>query len=187
MPSNHLTRRLMPMGLAGLLAAASHVHAHGSGDATMPAQANAAASAAAKTAATAAVEARNRALVEEAFVKWGKGVGGPYDLLDDAVVWTIVGRSDASRAYDGREAFMSQVIRPFNARMSQGLRPTIHQITTDGDQVVIFFDATGVAKDGRHYANTYAWFWEMRDGRVVRAHAFYDSIAFNDLWRRVAP
>lgn len=82
---------------------------------------------------------------------------------------------------------MSQVIRPFNARMSQGLKPTIRQLTTDADKVIIFFDAKGVAKDGKPYENTYAWFWEMRDGRVVRAHAFYDSLVFNDLWRRVAP
>ncbi|MDG2527903.1 nuclear transport factor 2 family protein [Caulobacter endophyticus] len=134
-----------------------------------------------------ALEARNRALVEEAFARWSAGAGGPYDLLADDVSWTIVGRSDASRAYPSREAFMSEVIRPFNARMSQGLKPTIRQITTDGDKVIIFFDAAGVAKDGQPYQNTYAWFWELRDGRVVRAHAFYDAIAFNDLWRRVKP
>jgi uncharacterized protein len=37
------------------------------------------------------------------------------------------------------------------------------------------------------YANTYAWFLEMRDGRIMRAHAFFDSIAFDAFWRRVAP
>ncbi|WP_374471675.1 nuclear transport factor 2 family protein [Phenylobacterium sp.] len=132
-------------------------------------------------------EARNRALVEAAFASWSAGTGGPYDLLDDAVVWTIVGRSDASRTYPSREAFMRDVIRPFNARMREPLRPTIRQLTTDGDRVIIFFDAQGVARDGQPYVNTYAWFWEMRDGRVARAHAFYDSLAFNDLWRRVSP
>lgn len=132
-------------------------------------------------------ESHNRALVEEAFAKWRAGTGSPYDLLDDEVTWTIVGRSDASREYRSRQAFISQVIQPFTARMSQGLKPTIRQLTTDGDKVIIFFDASGLAKDGKPYDNTYAWFWEMRDGRVVRAHAFYDSITFNELWRRVTP
>jgi ketosteroid isomerase-like protein len=27
----------------------------------------------------------------------------------------------------------------------------------------------------------------MQQGRIVRASAFFDSIAFNDLWRRVDP
>lgn len=39
----------------------------------------------------------------------------PYDLLDEDVVWTIVGRSDASREYSSKEAFMSDIIRPFSA------------------------------------------------------------------------
>jgi len=134
---------------------------------------------------TGATEARNRALVEAAFAAWGNGSGSPYDLLADDVSWTIVGRSDASRTYPSRDAFMSEVIRPFNARMRAGLRPTVRNLYVEGDTVVIFFDAAGVAVDGEPYANTYAWFWEMRDGRVVKAHAFFDSIAFNELWRRV--
>jgi uncharacterized protein len=46
---------------------------------------------------------------------------------------------------------------------------------------------SGVARDGLAYANTYAWFLELRDARIVQAHAFFDSIAFNDLWHRVTP
>ncbi len=82
---------------------------------------------------------------------------------------------------------MSEVIRPFNARMSTGLKPTIRNLYTDGECVIVFFDASGTAKDGNNYSNTYAWFLDMRDGRVWRAHAFFDSIAFNDLWTRVRP
>ena len=49
------------------------------------------------------------------------------------------------------------------------------------------FDASGMARDGKPYANTYAWFFEMREGKVVEASAFFDSLAFNDLWQRVTP
>ena len=63
--------------------------------------------------------------------------------------------------------------------------PTVRQLYADGDTVIVFFDAAGTARDGLPYANTYAWILEMRDGRVVGAHAFFDSLAFDDLWRRV--
>ncbi len=132
-------------------------------------------------------EAHNLALVEAAFAKWGAGTGGPFDLLADDASWTIVGRSLASKTYPTKAAFITEVIAPFNARMSQGLKPTVRQLIAKGDTVVIFFDARGVAKDGKPYINTYAWFWEMRDGRAVRAHAFFDSIEFNELWARVPP
>jgi uncharacterized protein len=132
-------------------------------------------------------EARNRASAEAGFAAWSAGTGSPYDLLADDVTWTIVGHSDASKTYSSRAAFIDEVIRPFNARMSQGLKPTIRNLYAKGDDVIIFFDASGVARDGQPYKNTYAWFWQMRDGKIVRAHAFFDSIAFNDLWRRVQP
>lgn len=132
-------------------------------------------------------EGRNRLLVEAAFAAWRNGTGSPFDLLADDARWTIVGHSDASGSYPSREAFMSEVIRPFNARMRDGLKPTVRGLYTQGPAVIIFFDASGLALDGQTYANTYAWFWQMCDGRIVEAHAFYDSIVFNDLWRRVRP
>jgi ketosteroid isomerase-like protein len=133
------------------------------------------------------IEARNKAIVAASFDAWRAGTGSPYDLLADDAVWTIVGNSLASKTYGSREAFMSEVIGPFVARMSRGLKPTIRNIYADGDTVIVFFDAEGTARDGRPYANTYAWFLEMADGKVVKAFAFYDSIAFNDLWQRVTP
>ena len=131
--------------------------------------------------------ARNRAIVEASLRAWADGTGSPYDLLADDATWTIVGRSAASKTYQGREAFMREVIRPFNARMSAPLKPTIRRIYTDGDTVIAFFDANGTAVDGKPYTNTYAWFLEMSDGRIVVAHAFFDSVEFNELWTRVAP
>jgi ketosteroid isomerase-like protein len=133
------------------------------------------------------VEARNKAIVQASFDAWKAGTGGPFDLLSDDAMWTIVGNSLVAGTYAGREAFLAGVIRPFNARTRKDWRPSIRSLYADGDTVIIFFDARGTARDGRPYANTYAWFFEMREGRVVNAVAFFDSIAFNDLWQRVTP
>lgn len=133
------------------------------------------------------VESRNKDLVLGGFEAWSAGTGSPYDLLADDVQWTIVGHSLASKTYPSREAFMSEVIRPFNARMKVGLKPVIRNIYTDGDTVIVFFDASGTARDGKTYANTYAWFLELRNGKIVKASAFFDSVVFNDFWQRVKP
>lgn len=50
-----------------------------------------------------------------------------------------------------------------------------------------FFDASGTARDGKSYANTYAWFLDLRDGKIVKAFAFFDSVVFNEFWARVKP
>jgi ketosteroid isomerase-like protein len=137
--------------------------------------------------ATTTQEDRNRALVQQGFDAWAAGTGSPYDLLADDAEWTIVGNNAAARTYPSKEAFMAGVIRPFNARMQTRLVPTVRRLYAEGDTVIAFFDAAGTARDGQPYRNTYAWFLEMRDERIVHAHAFFDSIAFDDFWTRVTP
>ena len=129
----------------------------------------------------------NKAAVEEKFEAWKAGTGNPFDLLADAASWTIEGNSVASKRYPTREDFLREVIRPFNARMAVGIKPSVRSITAEADRVVILFDAAGTARDGRPYTNSYAWFFRMAGGRVVEANAFFDAVAFNDLWARVTP
>ena len=133
------------------------------------------------------LQQQNRARVAKGFEAWANGTGSPYDLLAEEASWTITGNSMAAKTYPTKEAFMAGVIRPFNARMSERLIPHVRELFADGDTVVAFFDASGTAKDGKPYTNTYAWILEMKDGQIVRAHAFFDSIAFDDFWRRVSP
>ena len=133
------------------------------------------------------IETRNKALVQAGFDAWKAGTGNPFELLADDASWTIVGNSDAASTHPNKEAFLREVIRPFNARMKEGIKPFIRGLYADGEAVIIFFDAAGVARDGKPYTNTYAWFFDMRDGKVIRAHAFFDSLPFNDLWRRLQP
>lgn len=134
-----------------------------------------------------AVEEHNRTLIARSFDAWREGTGGPYDLLADRVNWTITGNSLAARTYPSREAFMSEVIRPFNARMATRLSPTVRRLYAEGDTVVAFFDASGTARDGKPYVNTYAWILRLQNDRIVEAHAFFDAIAFDEFWRRVTP
>jgi hypothetical protein len=129
----------------------------------------------------------NKAIVQRSFDAWTAGNGSPFDLLEEDAKWTIVGHSIVSGTYRNRAEFLREVIQPFNARMREGLRPQIRSIAADGNHVIILFDARAVARDGKPYTNTYAWFFDMRGGRIVNATAFFDSIAFNDMWKRVDP
>ena len=130
-------------------------------------------------------EERNRTLVAGRLEAWANGTGSPYDLLAEDASWTITGNSKAAKTYPTKDAFMSEVIRPFNSRMQSPLIPTVRKLYAEGDTVIAFFDAKGVARDGKPYENTYAWILEMKDGKIVRSNAFFDSIAFDDLWTRV--
>jgi uncharacterized protein len=127
------------------------------------------------------IETRNKAVVQAGFDAWNAGTGSPYDLLAENASWTIVGHSAASKTYPSKEAFISEVIRPFNARMKVGLKPTIRNIYAEGDTIIVFFDASGTAQDGQ------TWFLDLRDGKIVNAFAFFDSVVFNEFWQRIKP
>ena len=131
--------------------------------------------------------ADNRKLVRDSFERWRAGTGGPFELLADDARWTIVGSSPASKTYEGKERFMADVIRPFNARMNRPLKPTVRKIHSDGDAVVVLFDAESQCVDGLPYRNTYAWFIEMKGGRAVDVTAFFDTRTFDEMWSRVTP
>jgi ketosteroid isomerase-like protein len=61
-------------------------------------------------------------------------------------------------------------------------------IFADADMVIILFDATSTAKDGIPYRNTYTWYFQMKkEGKVIKAIAFFDTRDFDELWTRVSP
>lgn len=133
-------------------------------------------------------EVNNRTKIAAAFQGWMDGTSYITDLLADDLKWEIVGNSVAAKHYANKQQFIDEVLHPFGARFSVPFRPTvIRGIYEDGDTVIVLWDGEGTALDGQPYRNTYAWFLTMRQGLVVRAVAFFDSIAFDDLWSRVQP
>ncbi len=129
----------------------------------------------------------NRALVAASFERWRAGTGSPFELLAEEADWTIVGSSPLSKTYPNRQAFLDEVIGPFNARLETPLVPTVRGLYADGDMVIAFFDAAGVGKDGLPYRNTYAWRLRMKDAKVISAVAFFDTRDFDAFRNRVTP
>ena len=133
-------------------------------------------------------EKSNRTSVIEVFHGWMNGTSYITDILADDLKWEIVGNSFASKHYQTKQQFIDEVLHPFGARFSLPFRPTvIRGVYEDGDTIAVLWDGEGIALDGIAYKNTYAWFLTLRDGLVVQAVAFFDSIAFNTLWERVQP
>jgi ketosteroid isomerase-like protein len=132
-------------------------------------------------------EAQNIARVQQGFDAWRAGTGSVFDLLAEDATWEVLGNTPVSGLYTSKADLQQRVLAPFNARMSGGLTPTVRALYADGDTVIAFFDASGTARDGLPYHNTYTWYLHMRDGQITAVQALLDSVAFNDLWHRVSP
>ena len=136
---------------------------------------------------TASETQENKALVAASFERWRAGSGSPFELLAADADWTIVGSSPLSKTYPSPQAFLDEVIHPFNARMATPLKPTVRGVYGDGDTVIILFDGAGTTRDGLPYRNTYTWYFRMKDAKVVSAIAFFDTREFDEFWNRVQP
>jgi ketosteroid isomerase-like protein len=132
----------------------------------------------------------SRKIVAEAFDEWSRGEGHVSRIFADDMTWEIVGRSRVSGTYGSAQQFSDEVLHPFASRFrpDRPFRPVnIRGIYADGDTVIVLWDGEGTTKAGTTYENTYAWIMRLRGGKVVDGTAFYDSIAFDELWERVAP
>jgi ketosteroid isomerase-like protein len=64
---------------------------------------------------------------------------------------------------------------------------TVRGIYADGDMVIIRFDIDATGRDGLPYHNAYTWYFQMKDAKVVKAIAFFDTRVFDEFWTRVSP
>lgn len=133
------------------------------------------------------MEEKNKEIVSKGFADWANGTGSFFDLLDENVEWTITGNSPISKTYTSRQQFLDEAITPINERLSARIIPTVRGIYADGDMVIALWDGTATARDGVPYNNTYSWYMTMKDGRIVKVVAFFDTIEFTEFWNRVTP
>ena len=134
----------------------------------------------------------NREIVVQASTAWANGTGYVASIFADNMTWEITGRSAASKKYAGRQQVLDEVLRPFGARFSSDapFRPvSIRAIYEDQDNstVIVVWDGRGTTIAGTTYENTYVWLMTIGGGKIVDCTAFYDSIAFNELWESVTP
>lgn len=134
----------------------------------------------------------NRDIVADAFHSWANGTGYVTSIFADDMTWEITGRSTVSRKYANTRQFIDEVLDPFGARFSSSdpFHPVSIRAIYDDEEnnaVIVVWDGQGTTTAGTIYQNTYAWFMTLSDGKVIDGTAFYDSIAFNELWSDVTP
>ena len=133
---------------------------------------------------------RNRATITAAFEAWRDRNAPISGVFAAGMTWRIEGHSAASRSYANTAEFVDEVLAPFGRRFSSAdpFRPVnIKRIYADGDSVIVHWDGRGTTIADTTYENSYAWFMQMSEDKVVDGTAFYDSISFNELWEQVLP
>lgn len=136
---------------------------------------------------SAAIERQNKTIVEAAFEKWRRGTYVFAELLAPDVVWTIHGSGPVAGTYRNQKDFIEQASRPLTSRLATPVVPEVHDIFADGDTIIIRFDGTATTTSGAPYRNQFVWIFEMKDGLVVKAEAFLDLVAYQQVVDNNAP
>ncbi len=116
----------------------------------------------------------NRKIVRAAFEAWAAGSSDFSELLADDAVWRITGSGHSAQTFEGRQAFLDGAYHPIAQTFAAPMKPQVLGLFADGDEVVVRWDGEAAMEDGQTYRNSYAWFFRMREGKVVRAAAFLD-------------
>ena len=124
--------------------------------------------------------------VRRAFQSWEAGTGSIYDLMDADTEVVIPGTAPHCGTYR-RAVFLRDVAGPFGRRFTTPPIPKPQRFWATAGSVAVLADATGTTRDGRHYANTYVFLFEMVGSRVTRITEFLDMTAFNGVWDATQP
>ena len=118
-----------------------------------------------------------RELIEEAVQAWIDGNEKAFWLLlAEDVEYSVIGSTQVSGTYQGRQAFFEGALFPMSALMAQSPRPTEIDIIAEGERVVLIWTGEGgVMKDGAPYNNSYCWVLDIRGGRIQRVKAYLDT------------
>ena len=119
--------------------------------------------------------------VRRAFQAWNAGRGSIYHLMDANTEVVIPGTARHFGTYR-RDVFLRDVAGPFGRRFTTPPVPKPRRLWATAESVAVLADATGTTRDGRRYANTYVFVFEMAGPRVARVTEFLDMAAFNQVW-----
>ena len=127
----------------------------------------------------------NKQIVKAGFERWAKGEGSFFDLLTDDVKWTINGSAPLSKTYNNKQQFLDEVINPLNKRLSKKIVPSVRSLYAEGNVVIALIDGKATAMDGKTYNMSYAWFMQMKNGKIYQVDAFLDGVQFAVIMKRL--
>ena len=102
-------------------------------------------------------------------------------LLKSARWQPMVKNLTSAPSYSG-DAIIDDFLRPVRGIFRPGdPKVSIDVLVADDQAVAVETAGTGKLVDGRAYENRYAWFFRLREGRIVEIHEYLDSLYVSKL------
>ena len=118
----------------------------------------------------------NKQLLQNICSELSKGNGKPFvESLADDFCWTIIGSTKWSGTYRGKQAVLSELLRPLFAQFADQYTNTAHRFIAEDDYVVVECRGRVTTKSGAPYNNTYCWICRVADGKLQELTEYLDT------------
>jgi len=118
----------------------------------------------------------NKQQIRHVFAELERGEPAPFiGILGDDVRWTIIGSTDWSRTYDGKNAVLGELLGPLRERLTDMIKVTTTRILADEDCVVVEARGEATTRAGKPYDNTYCWIFRLDAGKVREITEYLDT------------
>lgn len=119
----------------------------------------------------------NRRLMQDVFAALAAGDSRPFgEAMAEGFRWVVMGSTKWSRAYEGRQAVLTELLGPLRVRLQGGQTHTIaHRIIADRDTVVVLARGNNVTASGQRYDNEYCFVIRLADGKMRELIEYADT------------
>ena len=120
--------------------------------------------------------AENKEIIRTMFAELSKGNAEAFlgTLVDD-VRFTLIGSTQFSGVFNGKQEFIEKVLAPLGAQLEGGLVMHVDNLIAEGDLVVMQGRGESTTKSGQAYNNTYAQVFRLANGKVQEVTEYLDT------------
>jgi ketosteroid isomerase-like protein len=120
--------------------------------------------------------AENKELMRGVFDALAEGDGRPFvEALADDVRWRIIGSTDWSGTWEGKQNVQAKLLDPLFAQFATRYRNRAIRLIAEDDHVVIECRGDVTTKSGHPYRNTYCYVCRLEGGRVRELTEYCDT------------
>ena len=120
---------------------------------------------------------QNKQIVREFFERFSAGdVPGALGLLDDAVIWRVMGREgDLPMSGEMDKDGIGNLIGTVKDAFPEGMKLTPTGWTAEGDRVALEMESYGEMTNGKVYNNRYHFLVAVSDGKIAALREYMDT------------
>ena len=96
-------------------------------------------------------------------------------LFDPNMTWVVPGDLPPSGKHEGLGAVLDVMRQAFVNFVPGSFKVDVHSMLADGDNAAVEWTATAKLSKGGDYENHYAFFFEVRDGKIVLMREYADT------------